>query len=171
MPLQGLELTPGQNPSPPSVPLVNEIMQEGCEAAAVSILLVEDNPADVHLVRESLKFHNVTDTLTVVRDGAKAIQYIEALERSNVACPKLVVLDLNLPKISGREVLKRIRSSGRCASTPVIILSSSDADRDREDTRQLGATKYLKKPSDLSQFMAIGATLKQMLDTLPGPSS
>jgi chemotaxis family two-component system response regulator Rcp1 len=136
----------------------------------VSILLVEDNAADVHLVRESLALHKVGNELTVLKDGAKAIHYIEAIDRSDVACPKLVVLDLNLPKTSGRDVLKRIRQSPRCAQIPVVILSSSGAHKDREDARILGATQYIKKSSDLSKFMEIGAVLKALLETGQGSS-
>jgi CheY-like chemotaxis protein len=168
---RGLTLNSDRNPPPPPGPLAGEMRKESREPLAVSILLVEDNPADVHLVRESLKLHNVTDELTVFRDGARAIQYIDAIDGNTVACPQLVVLDLNLPKTSGREVLKRIRSSQRCAETPVVILSSSGAQRDREDARLLGATQYIRKPSELSEFMAIGATLKKLVDASRGTPS
>lgn len=78
---------------------------------------------------------------------------------------KLVVLDLNLPKTNGRDVLKRIRQSPRCAHIPVVILSSSGADKDREDARALGTTQYIEKSSDLSKAMDIGAVLKNLLET------
>jgi CheY-like chemotaxis protein len=139
----------------------------GAATGSPLILLVEDNSADVHLVKAALSEHHVNHSLTVIKDGESAIQYIDAIDRGESRCPDLVVLDLNLPRKTGREVLERMRLSPRCSAVPIVILSSSGAEKDREDARALGATLYLKKPSDLGQFLAIGGTIKQLLETSP----
>jgi chemotaxis family two-component system response regulator Rcp1 len=129
----------------------------------VSILLVDDNPADVLLVREALKWHEVNSDLIVARDGDDAIRLMDEIDSKLLQCPDLVILDLNLPRKTGFEVLQRIRTSPCCGETPVIILSSSDAQSDRQKAKLLGASQYLQKPSNLHDFMSIGATLKDML--------
>jgi len=130
---------------------------------AACILLVEDNPADVLLVQESLDEHGIDCDLAVINDGEKAFQFIDRIEAGEESCPALLVLDLNLPRKSGREVLSRLRASSVCAEVPVVILSSSDAPRDKKEAAQLGATLYIRKPSNLDDFMAVGAILKRIL--------
>jgi two-component system, chemotaxis family, response regulator Rcp1 len=129
----------------------------------VAILLVEDNPGDVVLIRESLEEHKVNCHLFVADDGEKAIQFIDELGADGNPFPALVILDLNLPKRSGREVLRRMRQNMNWASTPAVILSSSGALKDQEETARLGASKYIRKPSNLEAFMEIGGVLKTML--------
>jgi CheY-like chemotaxis protein len=129
----------------------------------VFILLVDDNPADVLLVREALSWHDVKSTLLVARDGDEAISVLDDIDSQDLPCPNLVVLDLNLPRKNGFEVLQRIRSGGRCRNSPVAILSSSDAVSDRRKADLLGASQYFQKPSNLHDFMSIGAKLKDML--------
>ena len=102
------------------------------------------------------------------QDGERAIEFINQIDAGAEACPALVILDLNMPKIDGREVLQRIRRSSTCGSIPVIVFSSSDSDRDRQVSVSLGATMYLKKPSNLEDFLQIGKTLKGMLDEQAG---
>ena len=134
------------------------------------ILLVEDNNADVHLVQEALSEHRVKHSLTVLHDGESAIRYIEAVDDEASTCPSLVVLDLNLPRKSGRDVLEKMRHSPRCGGIPIMILSSSGADNDKAEAKALGATVYIKKPSNLSQFLSIGEVIKELLAT-PGRKS
>ena len=129
----------------------------------ISILLAEDNPADVGLVREALEEYGVEGELIVATDGEKAIQFIHDIDAQQVTCPDLFVVDLNLPKKPGREVLESIRLSVHCLQTPVVILTSSDAQRDRDDAMRLGASKYLRKPSHLEEFIQLGAIFKAML--------
>jgi CheY-like chemotaxis protein len=124
---------------------------------------VEDNPGDVGLVREALNEHEVECELTVLTDGERAIQYIDEVDAGEAPCPELVILDLNLPRRPGREVLERMRTSVKCGHSPVVILSSSDGRKDREEAAQLGATRYLKKPSRLDDFMDLGAVFKEIL--------
>jgi CheY-like chemotaxis protein len=128
------------------------------------ILLVEDNPADANLVEEALAEAHVECGLSVFRDGVQAIEFIDRLD-ANLAHPRpdIVLLDLNLPKICGEEVLKRVRLSPKCGSAKVLIVSSSDAPADREKAMTLGASGYFRKPSSLEQYMELGPKIRSML--------
>jgi two-component system, chemotaxis family, response regulator Rcp1 len=126
-------------------------------------VLVEDNPGDVNLVREALLEHEVEGELIVLCDGEIAVRFVRHLDASSGACPSLVILDLNLPKQSGGEVLKAWRESNRCCHTPLIVLSSSDALQDRDYAMQAGASHYFKKPSRLQEFMDLGAIFKSLI--------
>ena len=134
------------------------------------ILMIEDNPADVALVREALHEHGVDCNLIVLTDGEKAVQYIERIEKSREPCPALVLLDLNLPRRHGRDVLGLLRRCKTCAATPVVVLSSSGAKTDIDEAAALGATQYIRKSLDLDEFMTIGATLKLLLSRPAEPS-
>ena len=133
----------------------------------VSILLVEDNPADAGLVRMALEEHGVEGDIFVVTDGETAIQLIGDLDAQPVDCLDLAIIDLNLPKKPGRVVLERIRRSERCKAIPVVILTSSDAEQDRADAVRLGANHYLRKPSKLEEFLDLGTVFKQILGGAP----
>ncbi len=129
------------------------------------ILLIEDSSADVYLVRESLTKHLKQFELQVVNDGEKAFKWIEAADSdASTQCPSLMLLDLNLPKRSGQEILQRLRQSPRCGHVPVVILTSSDSPADRAETAKLGATAYFRKPPDLEEFMQIGMVVERVLD-------
>jgi CheY-like chemotaxis protein len=129
------------------------------------ILLIEDSSADVYIVRESLRKHLKDFDLQVVNDGEKAFKLIEAADLdASVPCPSLMLLDLNLPKRSGHEILRRMRESPRCGHVPVVILTSSDSPSDRAETARLGATAYFRKPPDLEEFMQIGMVVERVLD-------
>jgi CheY-like chemotaxis protein len=128
------------------------------------VLLVEDSPADIYIVRESLKKHMKEVDLQVLNDGEKAFALIEAAEADDSApSPVLLILDLNLPKRSGQEVLKRVRQSSRLGRIPVVIFTSSDSPADRAETTKLGATAYFRKPADLEEFMCIGKVVQSVL--------
>ena len=114
-------------------------------------------------MREALEEHGVAGELLLISDGDRAIRFIEALNEEQADCPDLIILDLNLPRRPGREVLAFIRNSVCWKSAPVVILSSSDAPRDRAEATHLGATRYLRKPSRLHEFLALGAVFKAML--------
>lgn len=130
---------------------------------APRILLVEDNPADVLLFREALEEHAVACDLFVASDGEKAFQFIESAEAGDRPYPELIVLDLNLPKRTGHEVLHRLRKSELMSDIPVAILSSSAAPQDREHTETLGISAYLVKPAKLEDFMKIGKVIQNLL--------
>jgi CheY-like chemotaxis protein len=127
-------------------------------------MLVEDNPADVDLIEEALTEGRIDCELDVIQDGDKAIAAIERADADTVSrCPDLILLDLNLPKVSGEEVLKRVRASRRFRNIKVLIVSSSNAPSDRERAMQLGATDYFRKPSTLEQFMELGPKVRSLL--------
>jgi CheY-like chemotaxis protein len=129
------------------------------------ILLIEDSSADVYIVRESLTKHLKDFDLHVVNDGEKAFKWIEAADLDpSLPCPSLMLLDLNLPKRSGQEILRRMRQSPRCGNVPIVILTSSDSPADRAETARLGATAYFRKPPDLEEFMQIGMVVERVLD-------
>jgi two-component system response regulator len=114
------------------------------------ILLVEDNPLDVELVRYAREFNTATSTLHVARDGVEAVEYLlgdGSTHDDTRGLPKLVLLDLHLPRLTGFEVLARLRSNARTQRLPVVILSSSDEESDVDKALRLGANAYLRKPS------------------------
>jgi DNA-binding response OmpR family regulator len=128
------------------------------------VLLVEDNPADADLVEEAFSEAHIDCLLDILRDGAQAIDFIERLDSGlSEACPDLFLLDLNLPKVGGEAVLKRVRSSPVCKSVKVLIVSSSDAPSDRKRAMDLGASDYFRKPSSLEQFMEFGSKVRVLL--------
>ncbi len=127
------------------------------------IVLAEDNPGDVFLVREALRSHGVQAELSVHEDGEKMLRFLERVESGDELCPHLVLLDLNLPKCSGEVLLKRIRESRTCFPIPVVIVTSSDSPRDRETTARLGANSYFRKPADFDEFLLLGALIKRVI--------
>ena len=123
-----------------------------------TILLVEDNPDDELLTRRALKRSNVCNEVVVARDGVEALDYLFATGayegRSSVAMPQVILLDLDLPKVDGLEVLRRIRSDVRTRRLPTVILTSSEDQQDLVEGYGLGANGYIRKPLDLAQFRA-----------------
>lgn len=117
-----------------------------------------------------MQLAGVSAVFHVADDGEKAVDFFEAAAQDPEApCPDLVILDMNLPKYKGGEVLRRMRSSARCADAPVLIVTSSDSSNDREDMRRLGADDYFRKPSDLSEYMQLGQRVRALLG-LDGPA-
>jgi len=133
-----------------------------------SILLIEDNRADAGLVREALQEHGVQCELNVIPDGDKAIRHIQRIEAGAAECPDLVIVDLNLPKRPGREVLDCMRRSARCREATVVVLSSSNAPQDRAESLRLGASRYIRKPLRLDEFLQLGAVFKNILESATG---
>lgn len=129
----------------------------------LSLLLVEDNPADIYLVKEAIRREGLDCQLEVAGDGERAISIIDALDSDGAArCPDLLLLDLNVPRISGDEVLLRVRRSPRCAGIPVVIITSSGSPADHDRARELGAAAYFRKPSDFQEFMKLGRLLRNL---------
>lgn len=128
------------------------------------ILVAEDNSGDVSLIRLALAERGVALEVVVQADGEKAMEFLGEVDAGRRECPALVVLDLNLPRIGGREVLERIRCSPACGRIPVVVFSSSDSARDRHEAEGLGASLYLKKPSNLDDFLAVGTLLKGLIE-------
>ena len=113
------------------------------------ILLVEDNPNDAELTERALKKIGLQGGLAIARDGAEALEYL----RSSRPKPKVIFLDLKLPKIDGIEVLRRVRADDRTKAIPVVVLTSSREERDVMDTYNLGLNSYIVKPVDFSNFV------------------
>lgn len=127
------------------------------------ILLAEDNTGDVLLVREALSHHGIDAELTVQRDGEEMYTYIDRIEAGEILCPDLILLDLNLPKRTGETLLARLKETKVCRDVPVVIITSSNAQRDRERVAALGARGYFRKPSDYDEFMTLGGLIGQLL--------
>ncbi|HUB81034.1 MAG TPA: response regulator [Bryobacteraceae bacterium] len=132
--------------------------------AMTQVLLAEDNAADVYLIREALREHNVNCDLRVAPDGQEVLEVLEVLtnDTSGLAELKLIILDLNLPRHDGIEILERLKQTG-LHRVPVVVLTSSDSQRDRDLAIQLGAVRFLRKPSELEQFLSLGAVFKELL--------
>lgn len=120
------------------------------------ILLVEDNSSDEELALRALKKNNIANEVVVARDGAEALDYLFAsgahAGRDRTQLPQVVLLDLNLPKIGGLEVLRRIRANPLTKSLPVVVLTSSKEDRDLAGCYAAGVNSYIVKPVDFAQF-------------------
>ena len=122
----------------------------------VEILLAEDNPNDVRLTLHALKNYNLTNHIHVVRDGAEALDFVfctgQYAQRSMAQPPRVILLDLKLPLVTGLEVLQRIKADARTRLIPVVVLSSSREERDIVDSYRLGVNSYITKPVDFEQF-------------------
>lgn len=122
----------------------------------VEILLVEDNPNDVELALHALKKHNLTNHIEIARDGAEALDFLFATGshagRKVENGPRVVLLDLKLPKIDGLEVLRRVKADPRTRSIPIVVLTSSREERDIVESYELGVNSYITKPVDFDQF-------------------
>ncbi|MCW5977232.1 MAG: response regulator [Bryobacteraceae bacterium] len=131
----------------------------------VRLLIVEDNPTDIVLIRQAIQLHDVPVEITLAEDGEAALRLIDEAERSpEAACPEVILLDLNLPRRDGHEILRRARASERCKRIPIVVFTSSDSQRDRALTASLGATRYFRKPVDYLQFLEIGSILRDVIE-------
>ncbi len=132
------------------------------------ILVVEDAEPDVFLVREALEHSGLEFELHVLDDGEKAVDFLDSVDRDEqVPRPDLILLDLNLPKKSGGQVLERVRQSGTYGQIPVVILTSSDSPKDKAQAAHLRATEYFRKPSHLDEFMKLGPLVLELLNPKP----
>lgn len=123
----------------------------------VEVILVEDNPADAEMTLTALSEHNLANKVKLLKDGAEAIDYILnnvdcVAGQTDKCCPKVILLDLKLPKIDGLEVLRRIRSNEHTKSVPVVVLTSSNEERDRIESYKLGVNSYIVKPVNFDDF-------------------
>ena len=133
----------------------------------LSLLVVEDSPADVFLVKEAMKEEGLGCHLEVADDGEKAIRILDEVDAGSQSVPHLLLVDLNVPRQNGTQVLKRLRRSPRCANTPVVMMSTSDTPTERKLALDLGATDYFCKPSSLAEFMKLGKLLRRLLEKQP----
>jgi CheY-like chemotaxis protein len=129
---------------------------------SVEILLVEDNPDDVELTLRALRENNLENHVKVVGDGVEALDYLQPDNPANApedGYPKLVLLDLKLPRIGGLEVLRRLKASEATKAIPVVVLTSSLEESDLVESYRLGVNSYIVKPVDFEQFMQAVAKL------------
>ena len=130
---------------------------------AVEILMVEDRDEDIELALRAFKKHNIANNIEVVKDGEKALEFIfatgEFSDRKVSQQPKLILLDLKLPKVDGLQVLREIKADERTKIIPVVILTSSAEDRDIKEAYNLGANSYIVKPVNFDNFVKAVTTL------------
>jgi CheY-like chemotaxis protein len=158
----------GSNPSQGKAPLFasRSPHEDAAATKRYRILVVDDNGADQFLIREALRQAHIDTELETATDGEKAIQMIARLDQDDeLPSPDLILLDLNLPRKTGSEVLQWMKKSRRCASTPVIIVTSSDSERDHSDAVLHGASAYFRKPSSFAAFMKLGDLARVLLET------
>lgn len=138
-------------------------MMKDSDKDMLVVLLVEDNPADVFLVREAIQEEGLTFHMEVAEDGEQALAILDAADGNRgTPRPNFILLDLNLPKQTGEEVLQRVRQSPWSAEIPVVVMTSSESPADRARAMELGATEYFRKPSNLDEFMQLGKLVRRM---------
>ncbi|HZT40191.1 MAG TPA: response regulator [Bryobacteraceae bacterium] len=137
--------------------------------SAGRILVIEDNPADVFLIREALREQHVDARVDVVDHGDRARRLIEEHPASASGCPDLVLLDLNLPGLDGLALLELMRDRNWCARTPVVVFTSSESRLDYERAMLLGVKRFVHKGSGYEAFVQVGHVIKQILDPSTPP--
>ncbi|EMM87367.1 response regulator [Leptospira santarosai] len=129
----------------------------------ISILYAEDNPQDSELTLRSLKRHNLTNQVKLVRDGEEALEYLYAtgryVNRDKTQLPSLILLDLKMPKVDGIEVLRKVRSEEFTKMLPVVILTSSAEEKDIVESYRLGVNSYVVKPLDFDKFSEVASEI------------
>ena len=130
------------------------------------IVLIEDAESDVFLIREAMEHAALAFDLHVLGDGEEALELITKIDSNEtMPPPRLIILDLNLPKVSGGQVLAHVRQSSRCCAVPVLVLTSSDSSKDKAEISQFAATHYFRKSSSLGEFMSLGLFVRNLLES------
>jgi CheY-like chemotaxis protein len=126
------------------------------DSTETEILLVEDNPTDLELALRVFKKHRIANRIEVARDGVEALDFLFGegahAGRGSIQTPKVILLDLKLPKVGGLDVLRRIKSDPRTRTIPIVVLTSSQEEKDLVESYQLGVNSYIVKPVDFEQF-------------------
>jgi CheY-like chemotaxis protein len=135
------------------------------QVEAPRVVLVEDRLEDELLIREALAPRFPNADITVLRDGEQMMRWIDMIESEYAPCPDVILLDLNLPRFRGEQVLERLRGTSRCGPVPVVIVTSSDAPKDREVAARLNASRYFRKPQDYDAFMKLGDVVYDVLSS------
>jgi two-component system, chemotaxis family, response regulator Rcp1 len=135
--------------------LIERAMKLPTVGRSFRVLLVEDSPSDVRLVREALKETFAPVQIIVAQDGVEATDHLHKVEAGLVARPDLILLDLNLPRKNGREVLAEVKSAPSLKQIPIVVMTSSRADEDITEAYSLNANCYITKPSDLDEFIRV----------------
>jgi len=119
----------------------------------VEIIIVEDNPSDAELLLRVFRKHKLANDIVLLKDGAQALDYFLQGDPVRRSRPRVVILDLKLPKVSGIQILKQIKSDERTRTIPVVVLTSSQEERDIVESYKLGVNSYIVKPVDFEQFV------------------
>jgi CheY-like chemotaxis protein len=127
------------------------------------VLVIEDNETDVRLIKEALEKYAVRFELSVISDGQKALEHLKHIAESPT--PQLIILDLNMPKHDGIEVLVQYRMTVALFEVPIVVLTSSDSPSDRLRTKNIGVSAFIRKPMGLPEFIALGKRFKTILET------
>jgi CheY-like chemotaxis protein len=128
------------------------------------ILIAEDSKSDVYLIRQALKKSGIDAQIHVTDDGEKTVRFFEQADADSAErCPDLILLDINMPRYKGGDILRKLRASARCKDALVLIVTSSDSQSDREDMEAFGANGYFRKPSEFSEFMKLGQLVRDVL--------
>jgi DNA-binding response OmpR family regulator len=114
-------------------------------------------------VREALKEHEVSCEVLIITNGERATTYLDEIDAGKQSCPDLFILDLNLPRKPGTEILERMRAGSTCQLVPVVILTSSDSQKDKDAVAIFNPSRYLRKPLTLESFLQLGAVFKELL--------
>jgi CheY-like chemotaxis protein len=129
----------------------------------IAMLLVEDNAGDVRLTREALREGGVSSTIAVARDGVEALRYLRREgAHSGATRPDVVLLDLNLPRQDGWQVLQEMKADPALSAIPVVVLTSSQTERDIADAYDLGASRFITKPVDFEEYVRVMMTIEQI---------
>jgi CheY-like chemotaxis protein len=133
------------------------------EGTPIRIFIAEDNPADVYLLEEAFREHDLAVELYVWHDGEEALHYIDKLDDNiDLPCPDVSLIDLNLPKVGGESLIERLRASPKCSNSQIVVLTSSDSPDEKSRALALGANAYLQKPSALDEFLKIGGLVREL---------
>lgn len=142
-------------------------MSNGTQCGPIEILLVEDNPGDVRLTKEALKEGKVANQINVVMDGMEAMAFLRHEGKyKNAPIPDMILLDLNLPKKNGREVLAEIKMDSKLKHIPVVVLTTSQAEKDIIMTYNMHANCYITKPVDFDQFISVVKSIENFWFTV-----
>ena len=131
---------------------------------------MEDNVGDARLIREALENSEISGELVVITNGQRAIDFIDEMDNGSSLCPDLAIIDLNLPKRPGTDVVLRMRASSKCKHVPVVVLTSSDNQRDRETARRIGVSRYILKPARLSEILELEVVFREILGLSKNPA-
>ena len=129
----------------------------------VRILLVEDNDNDVFLVKAALDAASIACDIEIERDGAEGLSLMSRIGRGEIPCPDLLLLDLNLPKVTGDRILREARQNPLSANLPIIVMSSSGAYREMATVVQLGIWHYFRKPNSMEEYMMLGPIVRDAI--------
>lgn len=125
---------------------------------------MEDSELDASLLRVALEEYSIRCELLLITNGALALEFVEQIKTGKATCPDLVILDINLPMASGLEVLSQMRDSLMCKDLQVVILTSSDNQKDKREAARLGASRYLLKPLNLDEYLKLGSVFKSLME-------